>query len=408
MVRFQWLPPKDRKRASCLSIMCALVAALLLSGCTGDERLDDPGVVPGDSSEEPPEEGGAAGGTVAPAHHFAPGDPAVVTVDESGVFGLAEYCFPVSCLLGGEDGDHRVEHDLSDDIPVGVPTTIELELTYDQEVMGGMMLSIEAEDAQVFHSWSNWDSGEAEVGMVLLRDDPGTTVAAVVHASTAGPPVETEWSLQGQIEADPIRLPSAVPVSIPFTGGTSGFVASAQEAESEFLVWDPQDVFLGRYGTEGGTHTFTAESKGDHVVMAVEGSLLLNATGEDPQQGRLTALPVSWEPVGDLQDLEPSGSTSWEFEVEDVPVAVGLRLIGDGLYLNTNMDVEVSSPEGILFEAELICGLCLSVTDGAPVYEQWSSGPGDPAHVPGTYTVEVELEAGAVLQGQAYLITYAR
>ena len=397
---------KDRHVIRAGIVVGALLLSLVLSGCMTDNEMDSgDGGGEGSISREG-SQGNSEGLAIAPAHRFADGDRVDAVVQESGSFALTEYCFPINCLLGTDD--HVRIIDLSHEIPVGVPTTVNLVLTNDQEFLAGPGLSVVAEGGTVYHYESHFEASEHEVQAVLMRDDDEAEVLAAIAAGTPGPPVETMWELEGTIEADSVRVLPGVPVVVPSDGSTQGFVATATEGEAEFALWDGEDRFVDTLRTEDGTHEYILPDGAhgeDPVIVVLEGSspLRLNATGEDPSTGELIPLPVEWNAMGDAMEPAVGETTTWTFEVEKTPVALALTT-EEAPYFLTQMDVWIESPQGTVLEGSISCGVCAF---DAPAHT-WRSAPGDAGHVPGEYKAHVEFGVGAGVVLQAYTLNYSR
>lgn len=412
MVRKQWRSKGIRTRLW-VSFVVAVLAAAALAGCVADEEAVAPGSETGNSGGR----GGTAGPDgegvdVAPAHRFADAQPVDLQVDETGTFGLGEYCMPVNCLIYTDTGEgpHEVVVDLGEQIPVGVPATIELRLEYDQEHMGGLTLRVETGDVRIFHSESHWEFGEQDMQIMLMREEAASQVHFVVEANTPGPPAETTWSLTGSVVADPLWIPSGVPVLVPSENGADGFRVTTADGEASYRLWDSDHAFLGDFETEDqmASHTFESRAGEGTILMLAPDSpaVQINATGPDPRAGGLQSVSLAWEPVGDPHVPDQQGTVEWTFDLEDVPVSVGLGLVSDGLYLDTYAELQLSSPEEVVLQGEVVCGLCLSLTTESTLRQMWMAEPGQSALVAGTYTARVDQDLSGDHEYQGYVVSF--
>ncbi len=380
-----------------------LFASVAIAGCTGDS------VDSGDDADGPDAE--TRGQEAEATHRFTDSEATNESFQESGSVSFADHCFAFGCAAADMIGDDRYDHviDLTESIPAGVHTYVEA--AFQSE--GGSSMNLEA--PHVIWSEQEFEEGRGLVlKAMVFRFDASESIEIVLTPQIPSfqfpvPQQETEWTLDVELETLPGHVPGGSAVLLPLDPGTTGLnITTVDGGEVELLSWTGDGVYLGRNATDDGKLRYpipeNATSSGEIIfyVKNEAGLLQFNATGPDPAAGLMRVLPIEWNPIGSPQPLETTGTTTWSFEVDEHPLAVGIVIEFDDGVDNANTVIRVSSPRSMVLEAYVSCTICIGY-----VYQAQSTS-GNADHVAGTYTVTAESSINTSIEVETFAIMPAR
>ncbi len=294
--------------------------------------------------------------------------------------------------------------DLSDLVPAEVPTRLQVSVTMDaQEVpfVGPTGRADPSSNDTVWYdsTWKNPEPGRFEMSGLLKRSEDGL-VGLLLEAylpGAEGPP-EMGFSLQASVTARPDSVPDRVPVAVQLAGNDTINVQVKGEEHAELLVYGPDDALVGRLFFFGQDDwTVPPGRAGEFVLLPVLGSgdIKITKQGEAVDERHTMRALGFREQIGQPRDVEPFGTTSWTFEVDELPLRVYVTLAGpsgEPWMCNGVATVRLSSPEGTILDRSVECP---SPTNVPFLYEEawtWEPGVGDPRLVAGTYEVSVEAD----------------
>lgn len=382
-------------------LLALLLVAMALAGCTQDsvERPDGPGGSDDETESEVAET----------AYRFADLDPTNVTITESGAAALTDYCFGFGCAAASMTGSDQYQEtiDLSDSIPAGVPTYLHVHL----QANGGTGLSLNA--PYVYWEAMEFVDGAFILEAMVIRFDSSEPIELVMTHHFPGfqfpPQAESEWNLEVTLETLPDRAPGRGAILLPLDSGTTGLnITTVRGPNADLLVWTGDGTFVGRNSTTDGRLDYpipqnvTDSGAVMFFVRPAATVLQINATGPDPDPGPMRVLPVEWVSTGSPESLEPTGSTSWTFEVDQIPLAIGIGVNFDDATDNANAVIRVTSPRALVLESYVNCMICIGFEHRA------QSTPGDINHLPGTYTVDAEATMDTGIEVETFVIRPVR
>lgn len=391
-----------------------LVVMLALSGCTGAPSEDGPADV-GDSGEVVVD---PVTGDEQPVHRvpvsFGDGPPVLVEEDVEGHFDLQEHGDPggdVQQIAGRDPGNHH-RYDISEHVPVGVPTRIVLEVDADLE-HGDLDLWLDVPAEEIWTSEANaptggytWiafhvvRSGQADIGVVVIYDD-------------LEPAPGFDYTLRLTVESDPAVLLAGVPVALPVPRDALALeLAFQDDPPTRVWFWGPDDEVIGVEPSDNGDWTVALSVAGDHVLLLPEGSpmavvsLLLPQTTEAPTPLRFDLLRQQITQTEEVAfDVDTPGETT--FEVAGVPIQMGLQIDIDRATKDVHATLE--GPEGMLIN--------VAFTDDVPFHTVSPDGGfsftiltdiGREGLTEGTHTATFRGDPNGAGALSAWIIHYAR
>lgn len=203
-----------------------------------DPSAAGPSAAPGDGPGRTP------GGVGSPV--TVDGEANHETVVRNGTFTAFETCLPAGCFTGA----YEQGLDLTEKLPVGVPTTINVTLTYDEATFNYVGLALDVEGAAVYHQRTVGDPGENVVWLeaTVARLNPQDEV--VVQAQAFYPDDgTTDYRMEAQVGAHPDLVTARAPMEIPVPAEAGGFTLGFTGARGSFdaMVWGPADDLVGHY-----------------------------------------------------------------------------------------------------------------------------------------------------------------
>lgn len=376
------------------AVVPCLLSLLALAGCSGGED-PEPASDPLRLSEQVPTEGGPLAvlrfaGAAAAVHEV---------VWANGTVAPQQACNLGGCITGTEGAFHRTV--LTDRLPPGTPTLLSVSLQWTNAPIefGSFDVLLEAPESTVYGSRATIEPGRIEAIAVLRPSGP---VAIIMAAWGPGGEVPTTaYTLRIGIDSDPEAVLPGVPVAIPLEAGNTLQASSYGGGEASFLLYGPDDAFLGQFD---GERTLPDGARaGDYVVILPAGGPSGNLS-TDSGADRMRALALRSEPGADVK-APPTGAGSADWTVGGVPVALGFTVrSGEDLVITpmmaaSELTVRLVGPGGYVLDGGEVCGLCLT---GGYGYRR-DSGTGDPLLTAGAFRVEVEsqLAQGAIVQPYA-------
>lgn len=401
-------------------VLClALGGALLLAGCGGNDEIGvgkDGAGGPGGSYDSMEQ---------APAHRFSDNTEATQIV-EDGTFEGNDHCWLADQYCETLNPGYIREFDITDQIEPGVPTHVDLTVEYDVDDLAlgsGYNTSIATDGVHIASQHHDIEQGHHQIQTRLVRDET-STVKVVLKAYGFDQASATDWTLTMELQGAIERVEHSVPVLVPMSSGTTGFnVTSQGPGEAEFILWGAGDEVVASNSTTDGHFSYTASGghQGkDHVLLVRPGSssVQVNATGPEPSGQQLRALVPQWAPVGEMTQLTHGDSESWSFDLETLPLSVGLVLQSEESTLNGEVNATITNPRGTLLETVQGCTGCIGFELIDDPWEHREHAPyGDTLLQAGTYEVDVDFTAlpwaevlspDAQIEAQAYKIVFER
>lgn len=371
----------------------ALVAILVLAGCVGDDAGDALEPEAGDVTAD-------VGGNETAGTNLTFDGP---VVDEvlwaNGSAGMAASC-PMACWSNVTD--------ISAVVPHGVPVLVWAELRQENpQPSGSFMVELfiyPGQDARSYNSsyevfgqervvrWNLFARGQDSVEVEVFSTDPGTTEPG-------------EYSLEIRVVSDPAFVPASVAAAFEAEPDATYELRPSGPGPMRAVVYGPDDAPVARLnGTEPAT--FAIERAGEHVVFAGGGSANVTV-------GAFNATRDAWlRPVGvptaagEIRPVAGPAPTSWTFETPAAPVLVRFVLVS-ALPVQgepTQDHVVIESPAGVVLDEYVGCDTTCYVVGFTSDFVETTMG--DPALVPGEYTVTVTpggAEAAVAAESFAWL-----
>lgn len=381
-------------------LLVLLLAVSLLAGCAG--KAPSASELAG-----PPGETGQAAAEAKPfttLHYSGSSGGLHEVVWANGTVNAQDTCNLGGCIFGDERALHPT--DLTGLVPQGVPTLITLKLDWmaNPAGFGGWDVYVDAPDSNVYTRREVSQPGHIEVQVVLR---PSGTVQVVQAAYGPGGDVpSTDYTLRIGVESEPQVLLPGVPVAVALKGGDTVRAGSYGGGDAAFLLYGPDDARLGLYQ---GRHTLPSTAPAGHYVVLFPFGGPTGNLSADSGADTMGALALRRE-EGPWSTVPPNGALDAAWDVGGVPVGVGLNgRAGQDLAVTTFMvasglTARLEGPDGYVLDAGEVCGLCVT---GGFTYEA-DSGSGDPAILPGTYTLHAESQAAAGMQFQPFAIYLQR
>lgn len=389
-----------------------VVLSVGLAGCVGSQTAGEAssGGQGADATAMEDGEAGSSGGQTdgtgaAAALAFPAAADVTRTLWFNGTFEITEHSWPkgmVTSALGMEYDPDRRTHDVTDEVPEGVPAVVRAEINADVGE-GDVDLWFEFSD-DIWTASADAPYGgytAAEIGIVRV-DDP---VVVTLRYDEIDDSAAFDYTLRVDVIAHPDLVPAGIPVAVDVPTGADGLrIEFAGEGEGRAAwVWDPDDALVGRFdpGDERISVPLGPDApRGEYVVMAAQGSgpvrvHLLAVDGEDatplappPGQG-LRALTQVIE-MSDPQSANAGeASYTWTFEADRTPLQAAILWWGPAVSRET--DASLSGPEGTLFD------LTIS-TDEVWIFPGfgWLTAMGAEGLAAGTYEASVAFGDAAI------------
>lgn len=403
-------------------VMLILALSLPLAGCLVDESGEpvDPQSRDGPGSNLLD---GANLGNVTPLAFD--GRATQVNFTESGSFSATETLVP----LGWTNGEWQREVDLASRVPKGVPTHVNVTVTYEDnapDFFYEMDAYLVSEKGEIYTSSYAIDTSARTIwfdAIVGIQNGHDLTLVLEGIWPDDG---SVEYDASILIEADPSYVPHLVPVEVPVTQATGGVVLTGIDGANvdvEAMVWGPDDSFVGR-------------------VRSEEGRLVLNVTPERTE-GRyvlfLTSVTPEHEPPipvvqvrpltededtnvpprvrmlqtriveGSPHTVEQGQTVTWSFTPKPVPIQAGLVIRDPQEYaahysMRNDWSVEMVSPAGEV--------LAFEDGDFPPVWfgnmQVYWGETGESTLVSGEYDVTFTLHQSTPVETTEILRVYQR
>jgi hypothetical protein len=361
---------------------CALVAAVVLAGCSGTPAS---GLGDGLPTGEDDAAGGDAG--TGAMLRFAEGNATRAEGSFEGSFADQDTC-TTTCP---ED-----RHDLTALVPTGYPVRLTgiVEESDSSAATAGVHVMIEADDA-TFHasrytvsatSWEVWRTITVHSGSVELVINP------VGFGSL-------DYTADVAVDADPTLILPATPTALHLDAGVNltietGATGSEDDGRIAYLLYDPDDRPATRLDTQESTMTWAVPADaagGEYVLLALSDAGPVRATVDGSTETSLRVVAVTGED-GPGRSVAGQDRVEWEHDVSRPPVAIGAYLTYEHFYLHVDPDrLTVTNPDGVfVFEGELgAAGYTGALLFVSALWISYSER-GLPELVPGTYSFAYE------------------
>lgn len=240
-----------RARVALAVVLVAAVAAL--AGClahTGPtpvspSDVDAADAAPNGTPATPAVSPDVPGTIETPGSVYTVDGPSVhETLVRNGSFQFYQTYYPAGFATGSyQEGLELTEH-----IPVGVPTRLNVTLDYDQDVFNFVDAALSAPGAEVYAvgSTTDFDEGVVWLDATVARLDPDARV--IVRAEGILPDDgSSEYRLDVSIRGHTGIVQPWTPTRIQVPPEADGFRLGFDDAQGSFqaMIWDPTDRFLG-------------------------------------------------------------------------------------------------------------------------------------------------------------------
>lgn len=324
-----------RERSARWICGAALCLLILLAGCMGGSDETEPlNETDLDAAQAEDAVQATANSTTADGHLAYEGPDRVLNLSESGSFTVGD-----GSLAGGWlRGTDTREHDLTQDVPVQAPVTINVTISYSGETS-----QLDAywllEDVEVYDTHYVKDFATNTIWMEALLSRPSNagTVAAVVRADTTGEAPEREYTLDAVIAGHGSAALPYVPTSVPVTEASGGFALETHDGDviADALVWGPEG-FHGTIEPTAGTlevELGADDPTGRYVVLARPSGEAAGVHATPIHVRAVNASQAPEEPLalvgtqatqGDWHEVPTADQASWTFNRSSPPVQAGM------------------------------------------------------------------------------------
>lgn len=380
-------------------LLVSLLAASVLAGCAGKApAVDDLAGPVGETGQA------LAGAKPFTTLHYS-GAPRLVheVVWANGTVNAQDTCNLGGCVLDYSKAMHAT--DLTGFVVQGAPTLVTIVLDWNANPVGfgGWDAFLDAPDATVYTRRQVSQPGHIESQAVLR---PAGSVSAILMAYGPGGDATTAYTMRITVDAHPQALLPGVPVSVALEGGDTVRASSYGGGDAAFLLYGPGDERLGLYQ---GRHTLPSSAPAGHYVVLFPFGGPTGNLSADSGAEAMDAVGLRQEP-GAWSSVPPGSALDAAWEVTGVPVGVGVNArSGDDLAVSPfaaslGLSARLEGPGGYVLDLGEVCGLCVT---GGFSYSA-DSGSGDPAILPGGYTLHAESQAAVGFQLQPFAIYLER
>ncbi len=344
-----------------------VILSAALAGCTGSDDVDPNG---GNAAKDDKNAGttggengngddGGSEGQTGEAYGFATENMSALDMSASGSFSATEHCLPVNCFTDSDTHLHFV--DLEEILPVGIPVLVEVELESNAEITAGVGGRFLSEGA--LWNLTPVQQSSSQESVIVARPTADAKLYYVVEGLFPNPGADTEWTLHAQATPRSGNIPEGFVVGFqvddpdrPPTFHSTRFTVGT------FMLFDPDDEYLGTYRTDSNTSIPFEESgkSGEYVLFVPwdEVALELKTHPEAASPPALRPLGIS-RTDGEFQASVPQSPVEWDFDVGPTALAVGIMIRAETSYMATEERLYLESPSGVLFDDSL-CGFCIN------------------------------------------------
>lgn len=384
-----------------------LAAALILTGCLGDEPAEVATAVP--DADAPADAPRTEDGTLLHVARHAAGSPVDVTQWMNGTFRIEQHgrLGPLPGLPVEPRG--VVVHDVTDLVPIGVPVRVFAEVNAELS-HGDVDLGLWTPDG----SWrtGNWNTPRGgfssfETGLVLSA---AGTVAVILEYDEVEPQPEFPYTLSIRVVSDPELLVNGIVTGVTLPADARFQVEAIGAPRTEgpevdafsLHVFAPDGAALATFplasgttpialpaGSPAGEYAFLLSQGGRNARVLVEGA-----------PAPMRPLALEWV-NGEEVPLDASGRGTAAATFDRVPLLVGVFFSAPNVA--QNVDVALSGPAGPIFADRIDTEVPWVSFDAAGVVSftngfGWDSLWGPPGLRAGTYEAEVAFERAASAQ----------
>lgn len=401
-------PPADLLAMTARHRVLALALALLLpvgAGCLGGSDMGSGTVEPTGGPDPSPGPGQTSSSNLTVAR-FPVDAPLDRVTWANGSFQPHEMCNVTGCATGSA---YRTT-DLTD-LPAGTPVQLSVELRFDEgETIWARPLevTVSGERASFYTYEVEEEAGYQAIATTLSSGDGPVTVE-VRYIGPRGSAPPADYTLRLHVQAGPERLPAQVPAAVELAPGHQLHLEPLAEGPVKALAYGPQDQLVWTGSSDGGPLSWTlpgSASAGDHILVLRPGSAPVRVASNGTGQA-LHLLPLTYE-LGPLHDVAGPEALTWSFDVQAVPLAVGLYMVSGGpAGLGATFQPgqgTVEAPDGTPVDGELGCGICIV----GSYQEILRSQLADPVLAVGTYQASYEPGGSAAMQVGHLIVGYER
>lgn len=291
---------------------------------------------------------------------------------------------------------------VQDHVPIGIPVRLEATLSYQAETTGKLGLFLHTPEADTYEENKTRNTGDEgttiQLASQLTRFEDGGVILQVI-SDRPDPPSGLDYTLRVQIDLLVDRIPAGVVVGVPVGPNQTVLAEPAEEnTPGPVLTWGPDDTYLGRTSLEdaqGPRPIIPAGGSGEFAVAPIGPKGTIQLLSRDrPPEGSLRLFPVGTF-QGQPHALGPEGEASWTFEVDHMPLQIGL-------FAQSNRTAAMFQPSGTI-DSET--GRVLGFSEERKVYggggtfshpfvfATWTSPVGHPNLTAGTYDARFLAEA---------------
>lgn len=380
-----------------------LVVAVALAGCVGSgggsadpaenaSNATDPG------SPSPTPTGDASASRLT----FA-GNGTNATVWANGSFAAQDTCNAGGCPRGTQTKTTEI----TDSVPAGVPTAINLTLTWQKDAVpdwSEVSAWISASGGTFYeYRWNNPEPGRVEVDVLVVRPADGTVTANVFGGrpqADADPNVP--YTLRVDVAARPGVVPAGAPVELSLAPGQTVTAEAGGDEPAAFRVYGPDDAAVAYVASDNGTASWTVPSNltaGSYVLANTWSSDVALTSGGN---GTLRALTIDYQ-VSEPSTYPATGSVQWKFDVSRDPIWVGIyvqnawvQFVNAPSAMQGRINATVTLPGGTSSGGSIECTLCIhSLPFLGATFMAFGTARASPGLVGGTYQAELTADAAA-------------
>lgn len=405
--------PEPRRSPSML-VLAAVLLASPLTGCIGTSA---PSASPDDVSRAGTPSVPETNATPRPAGSLAyDTEPARTVLWANG-------SFPAQGTARGQAGiDDANQHaiDLTEHVPVSIPTHIHAAVTWDEGPgptdTARTDLDVDVEGNLTVYAFEAEDTGGREhetIDAARFADEP-VEVVVTSEAGTGGNTVD--YTLRIEIVQAPQRVPADAPTLVPVGPETAAIEAQPVRANTSasLMAWNASDGYLGHHEAEAGEGIrVPVDEAGAHVVAAnASMRLRLVDDGDEPVAGAqpLGALPYEIKRASP-HPLPVQGPETASFDVERTPLAVAVGLQGsrDRGQTIDRFAFHVESPSGTVMDVDFPCSTACQAFGAAVGLEGMAIGPlVDEDAAAGPHEVTADYNRSTNLELVPGWVTYRR
>lgn len=336
------------------------------------------------------------------AYRFTDKEAETRRLSEQGAFGMTDTVCLIQCLVG--EGSRSI--DIAEILPVGVPLRLNVTVEHDEGYPSTAMLR--SDGAMVADVHEDWRGNRQSLLTTVYLPEPEATLHVYIYPVflVAGPD-EGEWRMEAETSALVDHLPAAFPVAFEVADPEAPPRFEPADKTVPFLLWDPDDRFLGTFKTTNTSYIEsirTSGKSGEYVVFAPDSDDELRLVADSPGSAPSRLSLLETETIyHDWHTSTLDEGARWSFDLERVPIETGIAMRRQAMsfinYVSAEGALETPGGKTYPYEQNGASGGGGSPEPGLP-RELFTLAPDDEGHAPGTY------HASFVSNGHGYEATH--